>query len=974
VQRKTVTVLFCDVVGSTSLGESVDPEALQGLLARYFERMKAIVEGHGGTVEKFIGDAVMAVFGVPAAHEDDALRALRAAAEMRTAFPEVGVEGRIGVNTGEVVTGTEERLATGDAVNVAARLQQAAEPGQIILGEATWRLAREAVKVEPVEPLELKGKTEPVSAYSLLRVLGEPGRRMDVPLVGRERELAALREAWERSCSERRCELATIVGDPGVGKSRLAEELLSGIDARVVRGRCLSYGEGISYWPVVEVVKQLEGVEVEERAREPIRALLGDEVPTSSEEIAWAFRKLLESAAVERPLVVVFDDIHWGEEIFLDLVEHVALLSSGASILLLCMTRAELLDRRPTWPVGLRLEPLPEADAADLIGHGRGRYVLDQETRRQILRAAGGNPLFVREMVAMLDEEGGEVAVPPTLQALLAARLDQLDGAERRVLERGAVEGEIFHRGAVMALAPEEQQVTARIASLVRRALVDPARAQLPGEDGFRFRHLLIRDAAYDALAKASRADLHERFADWLEERAGGLVEADEILGYHLEQAYRYRLELEPPDEATHKLAGRAARFLIDAGQRARSRGDMPATAGLLGRAAELLPVRGPDRLQILPDLGDALTDLGEFEQAERLLTETITEAEGAGDRLRLIEARILRLFLLIHRDPEGRTEEARAEVEGALPELEQIGDDRALARAWSLLGWTHLMTGQFGRLAAAMQRATEYARRAGDRREETKALGWVIAGVDHGPTPVPEAIEICERTITEAANNPAVRTWCLYHLAYLYARAGRFDEARRACAQGRALQEEHEGKLSAAGWAMFYGYIERLAGSPTEAFEQLREGSRVLEEMGERSYLSTEVAVLAHNLYEAGVQEEAEQLTHRSEELAARDDLMSQVIWRFVRGACFARRGLAAEGEELVREAVALSNQSDSLDMRGDAFVMLGEVLGLAGRAGEARAALEEADEIYDRKGYHPNVNPARRRLAGRPLRKQRR
>ena len=972
MHRKVVTVLFCDVVGSTALGESVDPEALQGLLARYFERMKAIVESHEGSVEKFIGDAVMAAFGVPAAHEDDALRACRAAVEMRAAFPALGVQGRIGLNTGEVVTDTGERLATGDVVNVAARLQQAAEPGQIILGEATWWLSREAVRVEAVGVVELKGRTEPVSAYSLLRVLGEPARRLDVPLVGRERELAVLREAWECSWSERRCVLATVVGDPGMGKSRLVEELLSAVEARVVRGRCLSYGEGISYWPVVEVVKQLGGIQVEEGAREPLRALLGDDVPTSSEEIAWAFRKLLESAAIERPLVVVFDDIHWGEEIFLDLVEHVALLAKGAPILLLCMTRAELLDRRPTWPVVLRLEPLREADAADLIGHGRN--VRDQETCRRILRAAGGNPLFVREMVAMLDEDGGEVAVPPTLKALLAARLDQLDAAERRVLERGAVEGEIFHRGAVMALAPEEQQVTTRIASLVRRALVDPTEAQLPNEDGFRFCHLLIRDAAYDALAKASRADLHERFANWLEARAGDLVEGEEILGYHLEQAYRYRLELDPADEAAHELAGRASRFLIDAGQRARSRGDIPATASLLGRAAALLPGRDPDRLQILPDVADALTDLGEFEPAKRLLTETITEAEDAVDRLRVIEARILRLRLLIHHDPEGRTEEARAEVERALPELEQIGDDRALARAWSLVGWTHLMTGQFGLLATAMQRAAEYARRAGDHREETKALGWLITGVDHGPTPVPEAIEICERTIAEAANSAAVRTWSLYHLAYLYARAQRFDEARHACAQGRALNEDYEGKVSAAGWAMFDGYIERLAGSPTEAVEILREGIRVLEESGERSYLSTEVAVLAHNLLEAGMDEDAEQLTHRSEELAARDDLMSQVIWRFVRGACFARRGLIGEGEALVREAVALSEQSDSLDMRGDALVILGEVLGLAGREQEARAALEAADGIYDRKGYHPDVNPARRRVAVRPHAKQRR
>jgi predicted ATPase len=751
-----------------------------------------------------------------------------------------------------------------------------------------------------------------------------------------------------------------------VGKSRLAEALLEGIDARVVRGRCLSYGEGISYWPVVEVVKQLEGIEVEERACEPIRALHGDDVPTSSEEIAWAFRKLLESAAVERPLVVVFDDIHRGEEVFLDLVEHVALLSSGAPILLVCMTRPELLERRPTWPVALRLEPLTEADTADLIDHGLRQYVLDLETRRRILRAAGGNPLFVREMIAMLDEEGGEISVPPTLQALLAARLDQLDSAERRVLERGAVEGEIFHRGAVIALVPEEQQVTARLASLVRRALVVPERAQLPGEDGFRFRHLLIRDAAYDALAKASRAALHERFADWLEERAGDLVEADEILGYHLEQAYRYRLELDPADRAAHKLARRAARFLIEAGQSARSRGDMPATAGLLGRAAELLPEGDPNRLQILPDLGDTLTDLGELEKADRLLTAAITEAEAAADRLRLIELRIVRLRSLIHSDPEGRTEEARAEVERVLPELEQLGDDHALARAWSLLGHAHLMTGQFGRLAAAMQRTAECARRAGDRREENMALAWAITGVDLGPTPVPEATAICERILAEAAGDSWVQSFGLCHLGLLHARAGRFDDARRAYEKGIALMEELGSKLEESSWTGSVGWIERLAGSPTAAEEGLREGSRVLEELGERSYFSTVVATLAHNLYEVGDYEEAEELTHSSEEAAARDDVASQVEWRSVRGACLARRGLLAEGEALAREAVALSEQSDSLDFQGDALVLLSDVLALAARDAEATAALEQADRLYQRKGYHPDVNPARRHLAG--------
>ena len=473
-RRKVVSVLCCDVVGSTALGESTDPEALRALLAQYFERMRGIVERHGGSVEKFIGDAVMAVFGVPVVHEDDALRACRAAVEMREAFAGLGIEGRIGVCTGEVVTGTEERLATGDALNVAARLQQAATPGEVLIAEATRALVGGAVDVEPVEPLVLKGKSEPVPAYRLLEARAAPERRHDTVFVGRERELALLGEAWGRALAEQGCELVTVVGDAGLGKSRLTAEALASVEARVVRGRCLPYGVGITYWPVVEVVKQLDVLPSDPAAAAAIRSLLGEsEAGTSAEEIAWAFRKLLEEQA---PLVVVFDDIQWGEETFLDLVEHVALLSGGAPILVVCMARPELLDSRPAWPVGVRLEPLSGEDAARLIGAG-----VAEALRVKIATAAGGNPLFIGEMLAMTQEAGDEVAVPATLKALLAARLDQLDAAERRVLERGAVEGEVFHRGAVQALAPEELQVTPRLAALVRRELIRPRHGAVRG-------------------------------------------------------------------------------------------------------------------------------------------------------------------------------------------------------------------------------------------------------------------------------------------------------------------------------------------------------------------------------------------------------------------------------------------------------------------------------------------------------------
>jgi AAA ATPase domain/Adenylate and Guanylate cyclase catalytic domain len=554
---------------------------VRALLARYFERMKAIVESHGGTVEKFIGDAVMAVFGVPHVHEDDALRAVRAASEMRDALPELGVQARIGVSTGEVVTGTEERLATGDAVNVAARLEQAALPGEILLSGETLRLVDGAVEAESVEPLGLKGKVAPVGAARLLAVSGETRRGHETPMVGRETELKRLRDAFEQATHDRSCQLFTVLGAAGVGKSRLAHEFLNGVDATVVRGRCLSYGKGITYWPVVEVLRQLDALPSDPSAATPLRSLLDEDgQETSAEEIAWGFRKLLEEQARERPLVCLFDDVHWGEETLLDLVEHVADLSRGAPILVLCMARPELLDRRPGWGGGklnattVLLEPLSAAETEVLLD---SLGASDSELRTKVNLAAEGNPLFVEEMLALAGgSPGREVAVPPTIQALLAARLDQLEASERSVLECGSVEGRVFHRGAVQALAPEQPHVPQRLVALVRKELVRPDIPQLAGEDAFRFRHLLIRDAAYEALPKASRAELHERFAGWIGERGQELVELDEVVAHHLEQAARYKIELGQPDV---DLAQRAAEGLATVGRRVLWRVD--ATRGL---------------------------------------------------------------------------------------------------------------------------------------------------------------------------------------------------------------------------------------------------------------------------------------------------------------------------------------------------------------------------------------------------------
>jgi class 3 adenylate cyclase/tetratricopeptide (TPR) repeat protein len=925
-QRKTVTVLFCDVTGSTALGESTDPEALRALLARYFERMKRIVESHGGTVEKFIGDAVMAVFGVPQVHEDDALRGVRAACEMRDALPELGVRARIGVNTGEVVTGTEERLATGDAVNVAARLEQAARSGEVLLGEATFALVREAVDAEAVEPLELKGKGEPVPAYRLVSVHEAPERRHETLFVGRAAELETLRQAWQQICDEQRCELVTVVGDAGVGKSRLVAEFLATIDARAVRGRCLSYGEGITYWPVVEVLKQLDALPSDPAAAASIGSLLGEmETGTSAEEIAWAFRKLLEEQA---PLVCLFEDIQWGEETFLDLVDHVALLATGAPILLLCLARSDLVERRPQWPIALQLEPLPVEDVNELIPETVG-----DDLRARIKHAAGGNPLFVTEMVAMAGEASGRVVVPPTLKALLAARLDQLEAPERSVLERGAVEGEIFHRGAVQALSPDSQ-VTPRLAALVRKQLIQPEKPPIPAEDAFRFRHLLLRDAAYDALPKATRAELHDRFAAWLDERGQSLVELDEILGYHLEQSVRYRAELGTRDDA---LAERASARLAAAGKRALWRGDARGADGLLRRALDLTrPLRLDVHLEL--DLARALWP--DAQQAAEIARTAAERARRDGDETGEALARMAEAFYRSWYVPDPSVDELEAFARKALTLLEGAGDHAGLVHVWSALGnGVANFRGRWDDWAHAAEQARRHARLAG---ELSTPLYHELA-IASGSKPADEALRTLDELLPD---NP--RPGPLLVRAWLLAMLGRFQEAWPLAEQARERERELTG-TNMAEWLP--AEIASLAGDHEAAVDYLRPFCDLLEDLDQRFYLSSIAPMLGRELCALDRHNEAEPYARLARELEVRQSELGQATWRQVQALVHASRGEHADAEALAREAVAIVGSTDGLNYQGDALCDLAEVLAEAGRADEAAATLEQALERYERK-----------------------
>jgi tetratricopeptide (TPR) repeat protein/xanthosine utilization system XapX-like protein len=934
------------------MGETLDPERLRGLLATYFEQMKTIVERHGGTVEKFIGDAVMAVFGVPVVHEDDALRAVRAALEMRDALPGLGLVGRIGVMTGEVVTGTAERLATGDAVNVAARLEQAAQPGEVLIGQPTFVLVEGAADVEPIPPLDLKGKAELVHAFRLLSVRDTAERRHDAIFVGRAHELSQVRDVWRRVQTERRCELLTIIGDAGVGKSRLVAEFLDSVDATVVRGRCLPYGEGITYWPVVEVLKQLKVLPPDEVAALAIRSLLGEtNATTSADEIAWAFRKTLEHAAEQRPLVVVFDDIQWGEATFRDLIEHVALLSSGASILLLCNARPDLVERQPTWPVTLRLEPLDEADVEELLPGGMAPGL-----RGKIARAAGGNPLFIQEMVAMAHEVEGEVVVPPTLQALLAARLDQLETGERGVLERGSIEGEIFHRGAVQALASDELQVTARLAALVRKELIRPNRPQFAREDGFRFRHLLIRDAAYDALPKAVRADLHHRLAKWLEEHGTELVELDEILGYHLEQTCRYRGELGLSVDPA--VAEAARRRLTAGGRRAQLRSDYAAAVSLYERAAGLVPQTEVD-LVLETQLGDALFWGARPRDALRRAEAMAERASATGDQIGELCGRIRAGMFRTYLEPEGAAENLSDLIEQALPVFEAAGHEVALNIAYGALGHIGNIRGQMDASRDAFDRADAAAQQEGLPEEY---LGWRASARLHGTTAVLDLLAWLNDTEARGARS----SWLRDNRAGALAMLGRFEEARAILAEIRSERAERGGGVALASLnAGSSVELELLAGDPEAAAEFGAEGCRQLTELGEQSILSTAAGMFAEALYALDRLEEADIWASRGAELGASDDAMTQMFWRRVRAKVLARRGEHVAAEELAREAVAVSEATDMLNAQGDVYADFAEVLFMGGRATEAAVELERAIGCYQRKGNLVSTARAQTRLA---------
>jgi class 3 adenylate cyclase/tetratricopeptide (TPR) repeat protein len=949
--RKTVTVLFCDVSGSTAMGERLDPESTRRVMARYFDAMRGAIERHGGTVEKFIGDAVMAVFGVPVVHEDDALRAVRAATDMRTALGElndelerdwgVRIESRIGVNTGEVVTGEGDSLATGDAVNIAARLEQLAAPGETLLGESTHRLVRDAVTVEPVQPVVAKGKTQPIGAFRLTGLVEGAEfipRRLDSPLVGRENELAQLQRAFDHAVSERVAYQFTLLGQAGIGKSRLVRELLERVDARLLAGRCLPYGEGITYGPLAEI--------------EPLSSEI--DLEANRDEIALQTRRILERLAHERPVVVVFDDLQWAEPTFLDLIDHVTDLARDAPMLLVCIARPELLELRPGWGGGklnattMLLGALTEAESTELVDNLLTSS-LEPGTRKRIAAAAEGNPLFVEEMLAMVYESlDRHFAVPPTIQALLAARLDRLAPDERTVIECAAVEGQEFRLDALRALVPSPLGLTTTLQCLVRKDLIRPA-----GDDTFLFKHLLLRDAAYEALPKERRADLHERLAAWLKAATPKL---GEIIGYHLEQAYRFRAELGPVEGRAEELARQAAALLAEAGRRASARADIPATINLLERAVRLLPEKDADAVALYPDLAFAISEAGDLERPEELYG----AAEALGDEKTALRARLRRLWLELLREADMAT--AAPQMEAIVADAERLEDEDTLAEALRRFGVIAMWLGENERAEHLLRRSLQHAESIGNVRLKSEAMFMIALVMLWGPTPVEAALRECEQLSESIEVDQMAQSELLVVQGTLLALTGKFERGRHLGADGRQALRERGQLVQYAATSQPVAVIELLAGDPSAAERMLREAREILLAAGENSYLSTVSALLALALTKQERFEEAERHAKEARRIGAEDDVITQIYWRVAMAPVAAADGRLDEAAELASQAIALSE-----DKSYDGPIAAVEVAGYL-EPDARRTALDQALAGAEAKGNIVIAEQAREKLAALP------
>jgi class 3 adenylate cyclase/tetratricopeptide (TPR) repeat protein len=1024
-QRRFVTVVRSDVEGSTRLGEQYDPELVREALGRFYEAATASFERHGGTIEQFQGDAVVAVFGLPRLHEDDALRAVRAAVELRGRMEQLNGElqrklavrlpVRTAIQSGEVVAGNSApgQLA-GDVMNVVAHLEKLAQPGEILLGETTLRLIRKAVDVEELGALQLKSRSDSVVAHRLLRVHSEGWRaRSPIPMVGRDRELAFLTATYQRTVESRSCHLLTLLGEAGVGKSRVVEELLASVSeqATVLRGSSRSYG-GAAYEAMIQLVSEAAGLDLADpdRAREiltefvgnvqdadriteRIGQVLGIEQGTGPpEDIHWAFRRFLEMLTSPRPLVMVLDDLHWADSALLDLVEEIATASRGAPLMIVCTARGELRDRRAKWAGGavntvtLHLAPLPGGEVRRLVMHLLGGRDIAAGVHDYVTDGSGGNPLFVQALVAMLREnqqlqldEGtwravadlAGVRAPPDIRALLGARLDQLGGPERGVIERAAVIGRQFTARAIRELSPPEERdaLAAHLRTLVAKDLIVPDEGALlvAGRDqGYAFTHALIQEVAYHAIAKETRAKLHERYANWLERMSAGGVQVEEAVGNHLERAYQSLVEIGQLGEWTIRLARQAGTALATAGHRAAGRRDIPqATVGLLERALTLLTDNDQTRRTALLDLANALSNARRFPEALEAFDQAVKDAEAVGDVRATTHGRIGALAVKHFSGRESIRGDEET-LERAIQVFERDDDKPGLATTWRLSAYVRWTTGRLAWAESSAQHAVELARQSGDepllaRSESTYCfiLFWGPRHVDDVAREVGRKLDWARRRGVRSLEVDALRI-----LARIRAMQGRFEEARQLLRETGEVFSSYGDTLVLVGGFLSAGLVELLADQPAAAEKVLRRGYRTLEEIGGQGQLLSLTSLLARALARQGRYREALAMTRECERLSGDELVDAQIKWRSIRATVLAVTGESEAAVRLSSEAVGLTRWRDQLDSTAEAYADHADVLRRIGRTEKAVASARQALDLFETKGNLVGVGRMRQFL----------
>jgi predicted ATPase/class 3 adenylate cyclase len=966
MERKLATVLFVDIVDSTGLVTGADPEVVRRRVNQFFETVSRCVSQHGGIVEKFAGDAVLAAFGIPQAHEDDALRAARAALAMRQAVVDLGLQARIGIEAGElVVEDAESTFATGEAVNLAARLQQAAIPGEILVGPTAYRLAAGSLVVEDAGPKDLKGLDGPLRAWRVVDMLDGPGRSLGprAPLVGRDSELELLENTFNRSVRDRRAHVFTIYGEPGVGKSRIAREFLDGVErASVLMGRALPYGEGVTYWPLAEMVKAAAGISDDdplEEAFEKLRECCAEEAVAdvlglaaglmealegerSSQEIAWAAREVMQGIADVQPLILLFEDIHWAEEPLLDLIEHLADFVR-APLLIVCLARPELLEARPGWGGGrvrstaIELEPLSEEESELLVEKLLAQLAgtsgaVPAPLPREVLERTEGNPLFVEETIRMIVDSGsGSDAadrVPDTLQALIAARIDHLPPAAKTLLQRASVVGRVFWRGSLEYLSPDVEGIDSLLEDLLlREFLLREPRSSISGETAYRFKHLLIREVAYAGLPKLARAQHHARFAEWLAERTG--EELIEIRAYHLDQAVEFLVELE--GAAPEELAQQTGGALVKAANRAMAREAYTIARTLALRALELRPTlsarytaaRAAWRLQDWAAVQVEMAKVRDeaHEQGERVLNALALTALG--------EASIKR---------EGDVAQARALVDRALEILENEDDSTAHFDVLVVRATVASWQGSESDAVRFMERAYVIALDAGRKDQQTIAA-QTLARTHIMRLELDEAELLLTRALELAGESGSARGRVSATLSYgwLLAAKGELDEAESVFEEVRTTAAELGVEPAITSALLHLGMVVRLKGDHKRAEKLLREALRMTAARGDRGLLPDHQAVLAATLADLGKVDEAERLALEARRNASPEDTACKIIAATALAAVRAVQGRDGEAEGLFRSALELTGAGGFEVFEIEPLERLTSFLRDRGRADEA-------------------------------------